>query len=445
VVELIPPPSPPESVRGHQFPLTIMRQFLRCVLEGAASLRTAAWAPCLCDDEAAGEESRLPTPQCGRLWLLRVGLYEVQRPKERADDWVWIIDHTVQLGPLKVLLIVGLRLSHWQQGPLGHHDLQVILMQPIEKSDGDVVQTQLEQAAELTGVPREILSDGCRELNKGIRQFCQDHPQTTGVQDLKHKLARLLEAELTADPCWPEFLKTCAHLRKKTQQTEWAILSPPATKEKARFMNLDELVRWAARTRVFLDAPQFPPDFAPSRDRLEELAGPLRQYDANLPEWHEMIELISASMEEVRQHGYHRGSVAALQSGLPAARTPAGGRLREKLLQFVGEQSAQAKEGEHLVGSSEVIESLIGKGKRIEGQHSKGGFTRMILGMAAAVVRPTVANIRAALECVRTVDVHAWATQHLGPSLHALRLLTLGHVTAEQIQDKLTPPTATGF
>ena len=47
--------------------------------------------------------------------------------------------------------------------------------------------------------------------------------------------------------------------QKKTQQTPWAFLAPPATKEKARFMNLGELIRWAARTRLFLDAPEFPP------------------------------------------------------------------------------------------------------------------------------------------------------------------------------------------
>ena len=40
---------------------------------------------------------RVPT------WLLRLGYYKLTllcppKPKEKASDWVWIIDHTVQIG-----------------------------------------------------------------------------------------------------------------------------------------------------------------------------------------------------------------------------------------------------------------------------------------------------------------------------------------------------------
>ena len=31
-----------------------------------------------------------------RLWLMRLGLYQLSRPKVRADDWMWIMDHTMQ-------------------------------------------------------------------------------------------------------------------------------------------------------------------------------------------------------------------------------------------------------------------------------------------------------------------------------------------------------------
>jgi len=389
------------------------------------------------------DEDSGPTPQCGRLWVLRIGLYELARPKEKADDWGWIIDHTMQLGTLKVLVIVGLRLSHWKQkgyGPLSHHDLQVVLMEPTSKSDGNLVQSQLEKAAKVTGIPRTILSDGCRELNKGIRQFRESHPEIASQQDLKHKLARLLEAELSHDSRWSEFLQSCSQIRQKSQQTEWAFLAPPATKEKARFMNLDELVKWAAKTRIFLDSPQFPETFVPTNDRLEELAGSLRQYDSALPEWHEMITLIDQSMEAVREEGYHGDLTKSLEKLLPTAKTPAGIRLKNGLLDFVTEQSAQAHQGEHLPGSSEVIESLIGKGKRLEGQNSKGGFTRMILGMAAAVARPTVGYIQQAFDQVRTNDVYKWASENLGPSIHSMRRQTLGLIKKEQIRDKLAIP-----
>src|SRR5450756_3069216 len=55
----------------------------------------------------------LPSPSwySGRLWLLRVGYYKLTRPKEQADDWVWIVDHTIQIGAEKVFVILGIRLN----------------------------------------------------------------------------------------------------------------------------------------------------------------------------------------------------------------------------------------------------------------------------------------------------------------------------------------------
>ena len=45
-----------------------------------------------------------------RAWLQRIGLFQLQRPKDMADDCFWIVDHTVQIGQEKCLVILGLRL-----------------------------------------------------------------------------------------------------------------------------------------------------------------------------------------------------------------------------------------------------------------------------------------------------------------------------------------------
>jgi hypothetical protein len=53
------------------------------------------------------------TANGGQIWVLRLGLYELTRPKQQADDWVWMLDHTIQTGNGKCFLVVGVRLSHW--------------------------------------------------------------------------------------------------------------------------------------------------------------------------------------------------------------------------------------------------------------------------------------------------------------------------------------------
>lgn len=116
-----------------------------------------------------------PTWSAGRLWLLRVGYYKLTRPKMRADDWVWIVDHSVQLGATKCLVILGVRLSALPPAGqcLSHEDVEPIELLPVEHSDGKVVYQQLEQAAEKTGVPRAIVGDHGSDLRAGVSQFCQ--------------------------------------------------------------------------------------------------------------------------------------------------------------------------------------------------------------------------------------------------------------------------------
>ena len=451
------PPSPPAQPdldlrpRRQHFSLAHVRWFLKAVLRLPASLRAAAATFQLLSSEgfAPTDDWHGPSAPGGRWWVLRVGLYEVQRPKEQADDWLWIIDHTIQLGTTRVLVIVGLRLSAWEakgRGVLRHQDLQVMLLEPLQKSNAEVVRSQLEKVASKSGAPRAILSDQCRELSNAVELFQADHPRTLRLNDIKHRLALLLERQLKPDPRWSEFLQACQHMRKKSQQTPLAFLAPPATKEKARFMNLGELIRWGANTLKFLEQPVMPQGVPLEHERLEGIFGELRKFVQAMDEWRCLIELIDTTLARVRETGYHCECEVALRRELmPLASQETARRFVEQVLSFVAEQAAAFDPQEHLPGSSEVIESLIGKGKRLEGQQSKSGFTRMVLGLATAVVNPTSDFLKQALETIATKHVTQWADQYLGPSLQGLRQQTLGRLKAEQKRDKQLASTSPSF
>ena len=109
--------------------------------------------------------------------------------------------------------------------------------------------------------------------------------------------------------------------------------------------------------------------------------------------------------------------------GLPERRqttTPAS-RVAERLLTFVEEQSSGIPPGERLLGSSEVLESLIGKAKQLEGWQSKSGFTKMVLGLAASVSKITEEQVSAALSAIKVHEVIDWIRKHLGTSVQAQR------------------------
>jgi len=69
----------------HAHSLGLPQLFLELVLNSAVGLRGAAAVLDVVSRRFPTAE-RAPSPNGGQMWLLRMGLYELSRPKEQADD-----------------------------------------------------------------------------------------------------------------------------------------------------------------------------------------------------------------------------------------------------------------------------------------------------------------------------------------------------------------------
>ena len=305
------------------------------------------------------------------------------------------------------------------------------------QSNGEIVYQQLEEARKQTGVPREILSDQGSDLHKGIRQFCQTHPETSAIYDIKHKVATVLKRELGAERAWQEFATQATQTIARVQQTALAALAPPGQRRKARYMNVAELGGWGGRIVQYLDeAGSQPPDWDPLR--VEQAVGWVWQYRQELEQWRQLVEVGTLVEQFVKTHGVTRGGAQQLQQRLVETGTlPRTQQLSAELLQFVMAEGAKAKVGERLVGSSEVIESIFGKWKRLEGDHARSGLTGLVLALGAIVSDTTAAVIKAALESIPTKTVLTWCNEKLGKTVQATRrTLFAAQRKAEQKQDQ---------
>jgi hypothetical protein len=416
-------------VAGHQFGTGLIALFADLVLKAATSQRAAAGVLQLVAPYIPGL-SRVPCANAGRLWLMRLGLFELLRKKEAAKDWVWIMDHTVQLGPHKCLVIVGVRLSAWRRkkAPLEHEDLSLLNLVPMEQSTAVAVAEQLEATRKEMGVvPVAVLSDEGAELKSGMALFREQSVAARRVPhvfDIKHKVAILLKRELHDDATWQSFVTRTNRTKLQTTLTELAFLVPPSLRTKARYMNLDTLVDWGTRALAYLDDPHDLPGQTVNRKRLQQKLGWLAEYRSDLAAWAELLSVAKLAVSYVRRTGYHRHAAKELKRRLlPLVRTPGGRRLQTGILQFVREQSRGVTKGRHLLGSSEVLESLLGKYKRIQGTHSKGGMTGSLLNIGAAVLRKTSDTIQKALAAVPVTAVGEWIRDHLGLTIPAQQAL----------------------
>jgi hypothetical protein len=410
---------------GQQYGVGVVRRFVSLVLDCGASLRCAASVVELFGS-ATSPNAIAPDRSTGRLWLLRMGLAALLRPKGIADDWVWMVDHSIQIGQCKCLVILGIRLSELPTGrPLGHQDMELIALVPMTSSTKETVAACLEDAVAQTGVPRAILDDHGADLHGGVEIFRTQHPATSEIYDVKHKAACLLKARLARDARWTQYASLLGPTKAALQQTELALLTPPSQRSKARFMNLGGLVAWGSKTLALVDDPSRLEAMGVSVERVRAKLGWLVEFRAELAVWSAFQEMIDGTLALVRRRGLSPGVGFALAAALPA-RPGAAGALREDLIDFVRDEALKARWGERLPGTTEVLESCFGKLKALEAGQSKSGFTGLVLSLGAMVSQWTAQSVGAALEQSRVRDVTAWCRTMLGKSVQSQRKQAYG-------------------
>lgn len=401
-----------------------MHLFVELVLTAASSLHGASQIfvfilPLL------GLPAPGPSWPCGRLWLLRLGYYKLTRPKVVADDWIWIVDHTIQVGPEKCLVIVGVRQCDLPPPgrSLRHADLEPLAVVPVTRSTGTVVYHQLEATSKLTGVPRQIVADAGSDLKRGIHEFCGAHWHTTYTYDVKHKTAALLKRELAQDEAWQRFTHQAAETKCQVQQTPYAGVAPPQQRSKSRYMSLTPLVRWGCKMLRRIQDPTWAPRTSTGepldRHQLVEYVGWVEDLQPHLAEWADLVTILNTLTRIITTEGLARSTYRPLRQQLRnTGRTPRTCRVRAELLDWFAREAIGTRSGERLVGSSEVLESVFGKLKQIERTQVSQGFTGLVLSVPAMLSTTTGQVIQQAMEQVSTQEVAEWCRTHIGRSLY---------------------------
>jgi len=94
-----------------------------------------------------------------------------------------------------MLIILGLRLSCWQQAQdrlVRREDVEIIALEPVETSTGEVVNQQFREAAKRCGVPCAIVSDDGRDLHLGLNLYVRTTSKRAGytISSTRRRLAQ---------------------------------------------------------------------------------------------------------------------------------------------------------------------------------------------------------------------------------------------------------------
>lgn len=405
----------PQRPRGHTYSAILISQAVSLVLWANSSFRGAVRSLQVLGGEAA---EACPSLWSIRNWVLRLGLYELERPKQPGSDWALILDHTIQVGPHKALLILGVRLGDLKREPfaLGHQDVAVLGLEICERSNGEIVLKALERVQEQIGEPRLLVSDAGSDIKKAAALFCERHGHTDWMADVSHRMARLLEAELSDDPKWESFLSRAAQCRNQCQQTALSPLMPPAQRGKARWMNYQPLVAWG------LNVIQHPiPSWANARE-FKRVFGWLDHYVEELGDCWMMMHLGQETCRIVKEEGIDAESLKKCRQMLKERAE--GTRLRryaDGIYEYLKEVESKLRPGERLLGSSDIVESIFGKYKFLMERSPQKAITRLILAIGAVTSKRTPELIREAMEAVKMGSVDKWFRKYVEESARSIR------------------------
>lgn len=474
--------------KGHHYPVYVIQIAIQLIIQGLNSLRGVEKT-----FEVLAQFWQWPTPDYSsiRQWGLRLGLYELNRQKEYRNDWIFILDMTIELGKAKCLVMLGIsqqkltQIIHQEMRGLQHLDVEVLALEVMEQSTGILIAEKLRNLALIVGTPVQIVSDWGSDIKKGINLYLESNPGVIATYDVTHKMANLLKKELYQDERYQNFLRQCSLTRQRTQQTELSFLMPPKQRSKARYHNVDILVAWAQkvlkyqqkqdffqisttysldRKTLFLLVDTLPTDClsrlvklmpkvyenqaAFRTDMLTHLGqsvwqlhgdsiaqaadigwrkfdtkfGWLSTYQQELNTYADMVTIVQTVETQLKTQGIHRLSLLTYSQTMTAQLlNERVQKLKQQVSDYLAFESNQIPEGEILLGTSDVIESLFGKYKIFSSKRPLKDIGASILTIPLSTLKMTGDLVKQALEAIRSLDVHAWSQSVFGSSMLSQR------------------------
>jgi len=373
---------------------------------------------------------------------------------------------------------------------LRHHDVELLALEVMDHPTGEAVYQCLETLSQKTGVVRQILADHGSDIHKGINLYQEKHQDTIYTYDVTHKMALLLQHELEDDERFQAFSEQCTTTLREVQQTDLHCLKPPTRRVKARYHNIDTYVKWAQAilkyqacgdfsefgSRFLMDARTF--DFAwrildvssrktlcripwnadPTKEafihhviiplgdqlselqrelickvadegkrRFEEKMGWVVDYREEIRLYSQFIDIANAVEKQVKHQGLNQASGTLFKECLQdRILLPRAQHLKEQVMDYLREEGDKIPEGQTLLGTSDVLESMIGKFKIFLEKSPLREISQIVLSIPLFTIRIAEQLVKTAMETIREMDVDDWAKRALGKSALAKRRALLG-------------------
>ena len=174
------------------------------------------------------------------LWSKKFGLYHIERKIPKSDDWVIILDESIEFGNDKMLVVLGIRERDINPNKaLQYQDLECLALKISSSWKGVEIKEVLDEVKSKVGEIKYAIADMGNALKKALAISEISH-----VEDLNHKLSWIIKNIFEKNVEFIAYTKQLAHLRKTLALSKMSHILPPIQRVHSRFMNLKPIVDW---------------------------------------------------------------------------------------------------------------------------------------------------------------------------------------------------------
>lgn len=346
---------------------------------------------------------KLPCENTIQNWVSKMGLYTMKQGtyNSTGEQVSLIIDESIRLGQEKLLLILSIPFNKLKQGALSFQEVQVVFMKGATSWTGKKISEVIEKLQKTYGFEViNILSDEDSKLKKACRLLEISH-----VPDISHAVATCLKRVFEKTEEYKKFKTLLASYASKGVNQALSYLCPPKQRTKARFMNLQRVVKWANKMLERFDKLNkkealFFKDLTAQASLVNLLESCLCLAKAiSLP-----FKLKGLSTQTIQQAQKQITLMNVEEDYLKAFLK----EIKKYLTHY--QDIIETFEGKSIHASSEIIESMFGKYKSKANNYALTGLTSLnlelpIYGISIEKVPPQMVD---ALEGISIVDLIQW-------------------------------------
>lgn len=358
-----------------------------------------------------------------RIWMQRAGLHRMSNAK-KFDGGAWIVDHTVQSGKEKVLVIYRVTESRLSKpGPLKAKDLETLALRVGASWTKEEVAEVYRDVAKLYGIPSLLICDGADNLRNAVDLMEIDKAKRPVImRDVKHFLANRFENILTQDEKYAEFTPLLKATNAAVKQTEMAHFTPRSIRKKSRFMNMGPVIEWGRMMLWQIAHPGSKARANIPKERFDSKLSWVSDFRTPIGIWSQCQQIINTTVELIAQGSIEKGNWEKVAEAIrPLAKSQVARTLVRDTLEFLKKQEEPLRLGQFAIMSTEILESSLSSYKALEKQHSKQGFSSLIMTFPVLLKKISAKEILHAFTTTKVEDVRQWTKKQIGTTLHAKR------------------------